>query len=112
MVKLSNKELIELYQQSKECNLVNLYTNGIHQLLNVQLLYLDNIQDILVKYGLNVQTTKQTLNSCKRIFNSLERFLQQNIQTPLEQEVFNKEFDKLFDALTKYFLLDNQEDKQ
>ena len=104
--KLSNKELMDMYRDSKDSNLVNLYTNGIHQMLNVQLLYLDNIEDILKKWGLNVQTTKQTLNSCKRIFNTLEKFLQQNIVAESQQEVFNKEFDDLYNALSRYFLTD------
>lgn len=110
--KLSNKELKDMYRDSKDSNLVNLYTNGIHQMLNVQLLYLDNIEDILKKWGLNVQTTKQTLNSCKKIFNTLEKFLQQNIGTEIQQQVFNKEFDDLYNALSRYFLVDNKEKEE
>lgn len=47
VIKLTNKKLKEMYRQSKDANLVNLYTNGIHQLLNIQLLYFDAIEDIL-----------------------------------------------------------------
>lgn len=110
--KLSNKELKDMYRDSKDSNLVNLYTNGIHQMLNVQLLYLDNIEDILKKWGLNVQITKRTLNSCKRIFNTLERYLQQNVQGGIQQDTFNKEFDDLYNALSRYFLVDNKEKEE
>lgn len=112
VVKLSNKELIEMYRKSKDANLVNLYTNGIHQLLNIQLLYMDHIEDILKKWGLNVQQTKFNLHACLKSFNTLERYLQQAIASAEEQEKFNEEFDKLYAALEKYFLItENKEAK-
>lgn len=112
VAKLSNKELIEMYRNSKDANLVNLYTNGIHQLLNIQLLYMDHIEDILKKWGLNVQQTKFSLHACSKSFNTLERYLQQAIVSAEEQEKFNEEFDRLYEALEKYFLItENKETK-
>lgn len=112
VVKLSNKELIEMYRNSKDANLVNLYTNGIHQLLNIQLLYMDHIEDILKKWGLSVQQTKFSLHACSKSFNTLERYLQQAIVSAEEQEKFNEEFDRLYKALEKYFLItENKETK-
>lgn len=109
-VKLTNSELKEMYRQSKDANLVNLYTNGIHQLLNIQLLYFDAIEDILKKWGLLVQGTKFNLNAAKKSFNTLERYLQQNITSGKEQSKFNEEFDRLYNALAKYFLIEETEE--
>lgn len=109
-VKLTNKKLKEMYRQSKDANLVNLYANGIHQLLNIQLLYLDQIEDILKKWGLCVQDTKFNLNAAKKSFNTLERYLQQNITSGKEQLKFNEEFDRLYNALAKYFLIKETEE--
>lgn len=109
-VKLTNNELKEMYRQSKDANLVNLYTNGIHQLLNIQLLYFDAIEDILKKWGLLVQGTKFNLNAAKKSFNTLERYLQQNITSGTEQSKFNTEFDRLYNALAKYFLIEETEE--
>lgn len=111
VIKLTNSELKEMYRQSKDANLVNLYTNGIHQLLNIQLLYLDEIEDILKKWGLLVQGTKFNLNAAKKSFNTLERYLQQNITSGTEQSKFNEEFDRLYNALAKYFLIEETEEK-
>lgn len=108
--KLSNKQLKEKYRESKDANLVNLYANGIHQLLNIQLLYLDHIEDILKKWGLCVQDTKFNLHTCSKSFNTLERYLQQNINSEKEQSKFNEEFDRLYDALAKYFLIKETEE--
>lgn len=110
MVKLSNKQLKEKYRESKDANLVNLYANGIHQLLNIQLLYLDYIEDILKKWGLCVQDTKLNLHICSKSFNTLERYLQQNIASEKEQSKFNEEFNRLYDALAKYFLIKETEE--
>ena len=43
------EQLRKIYMASDDANMVNLYANGIHQLLNVQLLYFDYIEDILRK---------------------------------------------------------------
>lgn len=110
VIKLTNSELKEMYKQSKDANLVNLYTNGIHQLLNIQLLYFDAIEDILKKWGLLVQGTKFNLNAAKKSFNTLERYLQQNITSVTEQSKFNEEFDRLYNALAKYFLIEETEE--
>lgn len=110
VIKLTNKKLKEMYKQSKDANLVNLYTNGIHQLLNIQLLYFDAIEDILKKWGLLVQGTKFDLNAAKKSFNTLERYLQQNITSGKEQLKFNEEFDRLYNALAKYFLIEETEE--
>lgn len=110
VIKLTNKKLKEMYKQSKDANLVNLYTNGIHQLLNIQLLYFDAIEDILKKWGLLVQGTKFNLNAAKKSFNTLERYLQQNITSGKEQSKFNEEFDRLYNALAKYFLIEETEE--
>lgn len=110
VIKLTNSELKEMYRQSKDANLVNLYTNGIHQLLNIQLLYFDAIEDILKKWGLLVQGTKFNLNAAKKSFNTLERYLQQNITSGKEQLKFNEEFDRLYNALAKYFLIEETEE--
>lgn len=109
-MRLSNKQLKEKYRESKDANLVNLYANGIHQLLNIQLLYLDHIEDILKKWGLCVQDTKLNLHICSKSFNTLERYLQQNINSEKEQSKFNEEFDRLYDALEKYFLIKETEE--
>lgn len=110
VIKLTNKKLKEMYRESKDANLVNLYTNGIHQLLNIQLLYFDAIEDILKKWGLLVQGTKFNLNAAKKSFNTLERYLQQNITSGTEQSKFNEEFDRLYNALAKYFLIEETEE--
>lgn len=110
VIKLTNKKLKEMYRQSKDANLVNLYTNGIHQLLNIQLLYFDAIEDILKKWGLLVQGTKFNLNAAKKSFNTFERYLQQNITSGKEQLKFNEEFDRLYNALAKYFLIEETEE--
>lgn len=110
VIKLTNSELKEMYRQSKDANLVNLYTNGIHQLLNIQLLYFDAIEDILKKWGLLVQGTKFNLNAAKKSFNTFERYLQQNITSGKEQLKFNEEFDRLYNALAKYFLIEETEE--
>lgn len=110
VIKLTNKKLKEMYRESKDANLVNLYTNGIHQLLNIQLLYFDAIEDILKKWGLLVQGTKFNLNAAKKSFNTLERYLQQNITSGKEQSKFNEEFDRLYNALAKYFLIEETEE--
>ena len=64
------EQLRKIYMASDDANMVNLYANGIHQLLNVQLLYFDYIEDILSKWGLYAQSTKHNINMCKRVFNA------------------------------------------
>ena len=96
-------EVKELYRNSKDANLVNLYAAGIHQLLNIQLLYFDYIEDILSKWGLLAHGTKHSLGICKRAFNDFERQLQQNIKTREQQEDFNYNFERLYEALTNFF---------
>ena len=105
------EQLRKLYMASDDANMVNLYANGIHQLLNVQLLYFDYIEDILRKWGLCAQSTKHNINMCKRVFNAFERDMQRNIATREQQDNFNEEFDKLYDALSKYFLTCVDDDK-
>ena len=101
--KMRLSEVKELYRNSKDANLVNLYAAGIHQLLNIQLLYFDYIEDILSKWGLLAHGTKHSLVICKRAFNDFERQLQQNIKTREQQEDFNYNFERLYEALTNFF---------
>ena len=101
--KMRLSEVKELYRNSKDANLVNLYAAGIHQLLNIQLLYFDYIEDILSKWGLLAHGTKHSLGICKRAFNDFERQLQQNIKTREQQQDFNYNFERLYEALTNFF---------
>lgn len=69
------------------------------------------IEDILRKWGLCAQSTKHNINMCKSVFNAFERDMQRNIATREQQDNFNEEFDKLYDALSKYFLTCVDDDK-
>lgn len=110
--KMRLSEVKELYRNSKDANLVNLYAAGIHQLLNIQLLYFDYIEDILAKWGLLAHGIKHSLGICKRAFNDFERELQQNIKTREQQEDFNYNFERLYEALTNFFTEPEQGQEQ
>jgi hypothetical protein len=110
--KMRLSEVKELYRNSKDSNLVNLYAAGIHQLLNIQLLYFDYIEDILAKWGLLAHGVKHSLGICKRAFNDFERQLQQNIKTREQQDDFNYNFERLYEALTNFFTEPEPEPEQ
>lgn len=117
IVKLTNKEVIDLYKQSKDSNIVNRLMMGIHELLNIQLLYFDQIEDILKKNGLHAKEHKHNLNACKNIFNNFECSLRRDVTKQEWKDNFSEHFDNLYDVLTKYFLTEekgefkNEEDK-
>ena len=107
LVKLSEKEVLDKYYKSKDFNLVNLYTQAIHQLVNIQLLYLDQIVDIANRNGICKQQLKQSLLSTRNHFNLFEVELRrrQGLKPkPDKQEEFNAEFDLLYEGLTEYFM--------
>ena len=110
--KMRLSEVKNLYRNSKDANLVNLYAAGIHQLLNIQLLYFDYIEDILSKWGLLAHGVKHSLGICKRAFNDFERQLQQNIKTSEQQDDFNYNFERLYEALTNFLITEPEKEEE
>lgn len=106
LIRLSNKEIIDRFYKSDDSTIYNLYMQAIHQLINIQLLYLDEIEDILNKYGLVKQSLKQSLNSCKNHFDLMERDMRRQWmgQEKEQADFFNDEFDMIYRVLTDYFI--------
>lgn len=108
------QRVIDNYHKSKEFNIVNLYTQAIHQLLNIQLLYFDQIKKYAGKHGIVKNEMKQYLNMAEKHFNLFEHKLQQQrkVQGTQEQDdFFLKEFEMLEQRLTKYFLKGEDDEK-
>ena len=106
LVKLSSKEVLNRYYSSKDFNLANLYMRAIHQLVNIQLLYFDQLEDILKRNGLVKHRLKQSLNIAKNQTNLFEVEFRkaQGSKEHHKSEDFNKEFDILYEGLTKFFM--------
>lgn len=116
--KISEKEkqrIIDNYHKSKEFHIVNLYTQAIHQMLNIQLSYFDRIKEYAGKHGIVKNKMKQCLNMAENQFNLFELELrkQQKVQITKEQKTaFLKEFEDLEKKLTKYFLIGDEKDEK
>ena len=78
---MTNKEIIENYQNSKDKKLVDIYLSGIYLLLNVQLDWLNDAEDIMKDYNVMNFEFKQRFNRLKKELNGFELYSRDMIKT-------------------------------